>query len=223
MALDRDIQGKITSVVTEWVNQSRMFTAFEVSLAVKDLGVRERHRNLRDTVHEIIFKVGGPLDYSRTLMDVGAPEQAWVYHPKAVSPYRYQPLDRTGTAPQRTPAADADLPPLRNPAGLVWGSVAQAGVPAGAYGTDSLARLCLPVMLLHGIGVGPGDRVKVQFDATEKKIIAEKGGEDGAFTAEADGNVRLTQQQLEQAGLSGLQCYRIEGTTRRIVVWAFEE
>jgi len=224
MALDRGIQAKIREVVAEWVNQGRMFTAFEVSLAVKELGVQERHRNLRDTVHEIIFKVGGPLEYSRTLMDVGAPEQAWVYHPKAVSPYRYQPLDRSGA--RRAPvAADADLPPLRNPVGLVWASPAQAGVPAGAYGTDHLGRVCLPVMMLHGLGVGAGQHLKITCDPTQKIITAEKGSDQdaGALAVEADGNARLTQETLTQAGLAGLQCYRIDGTTRRITVRAFEE
>src|SRR5262249_57417937 len=96
MTLGIATQSRIDDIVQDWVNEGRMFTAFEVSLAVKEQGVRERHRNMRDQVHEVIFRIGGPKGYSRTLMDVGAPEQAWGYNQKTRSPYRYRPLARNG-------------------------------------------------------------------------------------------------------------------------------
>src|SRR5262245_19074249 len=95
MTLDATTQDLINDVVTEFIEQGRMFTAFEVSLAVKDRGAPYRHRNMRDYVHEVVFRVGGDRGtYTRTLMDVGAPEQAWVYHPLTSNPYEYVPLDR---------------------------------------------------------------------------------------------------------------------------------
>jgi hypothetical protein len=229
MPLDRTIQTKINDVVSNWVNEGRMFSAFEVSLAVKDQGVRERHRNMRDAVHEVIFRIGGPQGYSRTLMDVGAPEQAWVYHPKSTSPYRYRPLDRGDG--KSTPADDPSFvaPPIRNPRALAWASTAQAMVPPGAFGTDQRGRLCLPVTLLQGLGVSAGRRVRVQCEPSQERLTiaalddSEVQTADTTYTAEPDGNVRLTQSTLDRAGLGGLQCYRIEGDGRAITVRAFEE
>src|SRR5437867_1093408 len=108
MTLGIATRTRIDALVADWVRQGRMFTAFEVSLAVKAEGVRERHRNMRDDVHEAIHRAGVARgDYTRTLMDVGAPEQAWVYHPVGSNPYEYEPLDRTGHDRPRVKHADA--------------------------------------------------------------------------------------------------------------------
>ena len=97
MTLGIATQSRIDEIVAQWVREGKMFTAFEVSLEVKKRGGQERHRNMREYVHETIFRLGIERgDYSRTLMDVGAPEQAWVYHTIASNPYDYVPLDRTG-------------------------------------------------------------------------------------------------------------------------------
>ena len=229
MALDRGIQQHITEVVTDWVGEGKMFTAFEVSLAVKERGVRERHRNMRDKVHEIIFRIGGPQAYTRTLMDVGAPEQAWVYHPHDRNPYTYRPLNRDGY--DSPPADDPVLVPsgIRNPIKLVWGSPAHATVPPGAYGTDQRGRLCIPVGLLGQIGAGPGQRVNVLCDPANEQVLISKvtnggaapGSPDTSYTVEPDGNVRITQGTLEKAALDGMQCYRVEGTDAAITVRKF--
>jgi bifunctional DNA-binding transcriptional regulator/antitoxin component of YhaV-PrlF toxin-antitoxin module len=227
MALDPVIQDKITTVVSQWVNEGKMFTAFEVSLAVKEEGVRERHRHMRDTVHEIIFRIGGPNGYTRTLMDVGAPEQAWVYHPMRSNPYTYRPLNRDGYDP--TPADVPTIVPsgIRNPIKLVWGSSANASIPDGAYGTDQRGRLTIPVGMLHKLGIGPGQRVKVQCEADREQLTVTKLGDferttpDAAYTAEPDGNVRITQTTLDKANIAGMQCYRIQGDDASITIRKF--
>jgi hypothetical protein len=217
MALNRLIKEQIHEVVKEWVHRGKMFTAFEVSLAVKDRGARERHRNMRDTVHEVIFEHGGTANYTRTLMDVGAPEQAWVYHPMSSNPYAYQPLDRSGMDP-----LPADMPTVvptgvRNPAPLVWGSVHNASVPAGAHGTDQRGRLCIPGAFLTTIGAGANERIKVQCEPANEQVILtrltdrDRTTPDATYTVEADGNVRITQTTLDKANIAGLQCYHIEG------------
>jgi hypothetical protein len=228
MALERHITGHIHEVVQEWIQRGKMFTAFEVSLAVKERGVRERHRNMRDTVHEVIFEHGGPASYTRTLMDVGAPEQAWVYHPMDGNPYAYRPLDRTGMDP-----SPADLPVIvpargRKPVALVWGSATTASVPAGAFGTDQRGRLCIPVTFLTRIGAGANQRVKVQCEPDRERLIVTKLNSldavtaDPVYTVEPDGNVRLTQTTLDKAGIADLACYHIESNDSTISVGKFE-
>src|SRR5215471_15587043 len=129
MTLGTATQSRIDDIVQDWVREGRMFTAFEVSLAVKEQGIRERHRNMREYVHQSIFRSGiARGDYSRTLMDVGAPEQAWVYHSIGSNPYEYEPLDRTG---HDRPRVKRDGVPagVRNPALLRQGLTAPHAIP----------------------------------------------------------------------------------------------
>jgi bifunctional DNA-binding transcriptional regulator/antitoxin component of YhaV-PrlF toxin-antitoxin module len=229
MTLGMAIQSRIDDIVAEWVRDGKMFTAFEVSLAVKEEGVHERHRNMREYIHQAIHNAGiARGDYSRTLMDVGAPEQAWVYHPVGSNPYEYEPLDRTGHDRVKVPRSA--LPRgLRNPARLVMGpSGTLSAIPDGAYGTDQRGRVTIPVSLLDAIGVGPGDRVNVLCDSANDQVLISKASgassstsPDASYVAEPDGNVRITQSTLEKAGIDGLQSYRIDGTSAVVTVRKF--
>jgi hypothetical protein len=144
-------------------------------------------------------------------MDVGAPEQAWVYHTVGANPYDYEPLDRTDMVPRHARPRG-----VRNAVRLSAMSSPFA-IPPGAYGTDQRGRLTVPVSLLTALGVGPGDRVNVLCDPANEQALLSKdtggagGNPDTTYTAEPDGNVRITQGTLEKAGLDGLQCYKIEG------------
>jgi hypothetical protein len=227
MTLGMATQSRIDDIVSQWVGEGKMFTAFEVSLAVKDQGIRERHRNMRDYIHESIFRAGVARgDYTRTLMDVGAPQQAWVYHPVGANPYEYEPLDRTGFDRPRVQKADRPRG-VRNPSLLKTGALAPSAIPQGAYGTDQRGRLCIPVNLLSKLGAGPGQRVKVLCDPANEQVLispsasADAGNPDTTYTIEPDGNVRITQGTLEKAGLDGLQCYRVDGTDSVITVRTF--
>jgi hypothetical protein len=226
MPLSAEAMELVNQVVAEFVREGKMFTAFEVSLEVKRRGGQERHRNLREFVHETIFRIGIERgDYSRTLMDVGAPDQAWVYHTLIANPYDYIPLDRSGmetVPPQNRPRG------IRNAVKLAGGIDSPFAIPMGAYGTDQRGRLCIPVSLLTQIGVGPGQQVNVLCDpANEQALITRAasnaaGNPDTTFTVEPDGNVRLTPGTLEKAALDALQCYRIEGNDTVISVRQYQ-
>jgi hypothetical protein len=177
---------------------------------------------MRDYIHQAMLREGVARgDYSRTLMDVGAPEQAWVYHPVGSNPYEYEPLDRTGHDRVSVPAS-ARPRGLRNPARL--GATAVASIPQGAYGTDQRGRVTIPVSLLSGIKVAAGERVSVLCDAANEQVLISKdsgtgqGNPDASYAAEPDGNVRITQGTLEKAGLDGLQLYRVEGNDAVITI-----
>jgi hypothetical protein len=222
MTLAASIQDQINDVVAEWIREGKMFTAFEVSLSVKHSGVHERHRHMREYIHQTIFRLGIQRgDYTRTLMDVGAPEQAWVYHTVAANPYEYVPLERS----DRTPVpAHARPRGLRNPQRLSSGVSSPFAIPTDAYGTDQRGRVCVPVSLLEQLGAGPGEKVNVLCDpANEQALITKAKASDNtnpdtSYTVEQDGNVRITQGTLEKASLDGLQCYRIDGNASAISV-----
>jgi hypothetical protein len=228
MTLDPSTRRKITQVVKQFVEEGKMFTAFEVSLAVKEQGVQQRHRHMKDTVHEVIFEIGGPASYTRTLMDVGAPEQAWVYHLPQDNPYKYVPLPRADGKPQPK-ADDPFIVPIgvRNPIKLNAAVKSPAAIPPGAFGTDQRGRLCIPVPMLARLGAGPGQSVDVRCDATEEKVYITRPNPtqpqdpDTTYTVEPDGNIRITQGTLEKAGIDHLQCYCIEGNASLISVSKF--
>ena len=103
MALNASIRRTIDGVVRNWLEEGKMFTAFEISLAAKELGVDERHRNMKHYVHEAIAREASDLTWTRTLLDVGAPVQAWVYHGLRDNPFTYVPLDRRDAVPNPRP------------------------------------------------------------------------------------------------------------------------
>ena len=125
MSLDEAVLDKIDDIVEEWISANKMFSAFEVSLEVKKRGLNERHRNMKSSVHDSIAEHGDG-KYTRTLMDVGAPVHAWVYHPLTENPYTYEGLprnDRPARARAVTPRAA-----IRNPVPLQAGAAAPAPI-----------------------------------------------------------------------------------------------
>jgi hypothetical protein len=226
MALDPVVRGKIDCVVKSFVDEGRMFTAFEVSLAVKEGGVRERHRNMRSSVHESIAELAGD-NYTRTLRDVGAPVQAWVYHRLRDNPYLYEPLDRSGHDPAASGAARSLPAAPRNPQPLSAGSAAPATESDGAFGTDQNGRLVIPPSALSTLGLGPGDQVDISCDSDNQEIriwrpaVTAPATADASATVDPDGKLRLAPDDLKQAELDGMQCYRIVGRGNLITVRDF--
>jgi hypothetical protein len=224
MSLDALTQQKIEEVVQLWIGEGRMFTAFEVSLAVKERGVQERHRNMKGLIHEVICRLGGANAYTRTVMDVGAPEQAWVYHRLYDNPYTYVPLSRKDQAPVQ--ADDPLVIPagIKNPVPLPTDGSAPDAIPSGVYGTDQRGRLSIPVPMLTRLGIGPGGQIAVICDLANGEILlfneetCDQDYPDAFYTAEADGKVRITQATLEKAGLGGLQAYTLECDGEMITV-----
>lgn len=86
---------KVDRVIKQWLMSGRMFTAFEVSLEIKSQGIRNRHRNMKSAIHDALMAQLSQFQYTRVLMDVGAPNQAFVYHRIVDNPATYVPLDRS--------------------------------------------------------------------------------------------------------------------------------
>ncbi len=85
----------ITNICDEWVGKKKIFTAYEVSRELRNRwtigGHCPRYGDIRDDIHKILNNC---IDYSRQLMNVGATEEAFVYHPNGSDPSQYQPIDR---------------------------------------------------------------------------------------------------------------------------------
>jgi len=75
---DRQI---VEDVVTEFVSKGWQFTAYNITTEAKKRGANDRHRNLKQAVHDM-FKGNEITGYSRDLVDiksVGA--KAYLYSP----------------------------------------------------------------------------------------------------------------------------------------------
>jgi bifunctional DNA-binding transcriptional regulator/antitoxin component of YhaV-PrlF toxin-antitoxin module len=213
MTLEPEAQIRIDDIVGTWVGEGRMFTAFEVSLEVKRQGVTARHRNMRDYIHDSVFRAASNVGYTRTLVEVGAPDPAWVYHPVYADPATYVPLDRSQYGPTRASKPGRVLH--------------KSSLPQGAFGTDRRGRLCIPVRLLATLGVRSGQRVSVRCDPATGTVMIKRAGAawanpDTNYTTEGHGNVRLAQGILTRAGLNGQDYYRVDGDDDVITISKFD-
>jgi hypothetical protein len=226
MSLDASTRRQIDGAVKNMLNDGKMFTAFEVSLAVKALGVRERHRNMKDYVHEAIAREATGQSWSRTLMDVGAPTQAWVYHRLRDNPFLYVPLERDDAKPKR-PSAAAQGRTVRNPTPLSADSPAPAAAEDGAFGTDAEGRLKIPAAMLQLVRIAPGEAAHVRCDKLNQTIVVTRptqfidAAHDEKQTTADDGSLTLSPELLARADLDNLQCYHIGATGNRITIGQF--
>ena len=222
MAITQAQRDIIENEVGIWMGASRMFTAFEISRAVKAKGVTLRHREMKEFIHAAIYRQRSR-SYTRTLIDVGAPERAWVYHPMSKNPHSFQALDRGGnnatdSSPDSaskfhsrnlTPLADSDTPP--------------STAADGRLGCDAEGNLTIPSSELAKLGIGPGETVHIQSDPAENLLLIGKVGdvdEQGAEveTTSDDGALLVTHETLEFVDLDWLAGYRVEisGKTLRV-------
>ncbi|HEY3325076.1 MAG TPA: hypothetical protein VGP72_31775 [Planctomycetota bacterium] len=223
MAVERAARETIDGIVAEWVQLGRMFTAFEVSLAAKGKGVRQRHRELKGYVHQSTARQAGAR-YTRTLRDVGAPVQAWLYHPLNANPYTYRPLDRSDfdTAPVSAASCNGG-PALRNPLPLSSALDGDGDPGDDVCGTDSQGHLVIPARLLTALGVEAETQVYLTWDAQNAELrISRAGvasrGHSAVAATNKDGSLSIPQETLKRAELDGMQSYSIEGTGNMISV-----
>lgn len=221
--LDPDTSATIDAVAAEWVQGKKMFSAFEVSLAAKERGVQLRHRDLKDYVHEAVSKAAEGHQYSRTLMDVGAPTQAWVYHPIADSPYAYVPLARGGSEPRpkKKPVK------LRAPRELRAGSALPGSNEDGVFGAGPDGSLRVPAELCGKAGITPGIGLVVESPLGGEGLVVRRASlmelADPSVSVEPGGALVLPMSVLAKASLDRLQGYSVEAKGEALSVTALDD
>lgn len=234
--LNTSTQNLIAEVVEEKVDNDEMFTAFEVSLEVqtraKSRGETvERHGAMKDIIHQEMDRFLQHGVYEKALRDVGAPSQAFVYHPDGEDPSNYQPMARRGggrkPAPDPHPAAPAvATAPAQTDKNLVPKS-ATACASLGRH-TDARGTLTIPAILMLGANFRPHDKVVFYNDddnGDNVAVIAHQTppGVDSLteYTVDKDANVRVTATQLEDAGIGGSGLtYDFEGGNDHVMIRA---
>lgn len=225
MSLTNEQRSMIDNEVAIWMDAKRMFTAFEISRAVKAKGIGLRHRDMKEEIHHAISNRRSRT-YTRTLRDVGAPEQAWLYHPLNENPFNFQPLPRSdrrspSTSPQPTvtpsPAATSNpfKPKPHNQVPLADIATPRSTSADGAYGCDDEGHLKIPAKELAKINVGPNEPVQIQSDVNDNSVTISKTADtppDGAEEANsnASGDLIVDHEILEFVDLDWLPCYKVE-------------
>ena len=81
---------KVKEVVIDRLNNSEMFTAFDITKSFRNNGVKYPHNEVKKIVHNL-FK-DGIIGYDRIRTDkTGAPVQPFLYFPIGADPSTYQP------------------------------------------------------------------------------------------------------------------------------------
>jgi hypothetical protein len=203
---DAATQQLIEQVLQEKVQRGEMFTALDVSLETQKRGVQERHRNMRQVVHQ--YFEGGYMGshYTRTLVSIpGAPSAAWLYHLTSDQPANFQPLSRAGMNNRSQRARKAS-----NPA-------------TDGYSIDRRARVCVPVRLLRQAGFQPGDEAYVIVDGGSQGLALSKTCPRAhkqsltSYRVDRYGNVRIAQGTLRRASLGG-QTYDLDSDGTKILI-----
>lgn len=223
---------EVQQVVTEKTQRGEMFTAFDVTKAVREMvNASDRaagnprqnipHNEVKQEVH-YLFSNGqmGP-DYVRNLGNLPlAPgiDQPYIYHRNTDDHTAYG-----SGIPQLavTPAQAISGGTAPDPDG---GDDGVNKTADGTYKVDARETLCVPKSLLSGCGLNSGDEAYVSADPLAGCIVVSKSPPDATvltqlstYTVDKYGNVRITQFALQKGGVGGKE-FDIEGDGTKVYV-----
>ncbi len=144
---DAAILKVIEAVAKEKSGNGDMFTAHQVTKAVRDKGHRLAHRDGRDAVHDLYARGEFGIAYTRTQIDIGVSAWPWLYHKSADDPSTFVAYD--GSSPQSQPSASP------SPVATVPGSAANASANASA--NTSAGNSAIQIPSSFGAAVMPDD------------------------------------------------------------------
>lgn len=204
---------EIENVVNDFVRDNKLFTAYDVTLAVRQkVKDRVQHHEVKREVHKM-FDSGNVFGYNRTLANLaGVNPQPWIYHPLAADPTLY-----------------SGSPTCYNPVASVAASLSVVDEDEdesddGLYEFDSTDRLCIPAKLVRQLGLHEHDQVILFKNASNDEFnIMNNLKYNGSSNAFADyvvdryDNVRVSRNTLLKAGITGNK-FAITGDTNEIKV-----
>jgi hypothetical protein len=184
---EKFVLAKIEKLLETKMNNGEMFTAFDITQALKSDGVKKRHRAIRHDIQRTATTLMWRYNFQRTLADLpGTRARAFVYHPFNTDHNAYLAKFRPA------PLAIVNQPP----AGVVQKF------------PDKRATVCIPSRLARTAGFTPGEKVFVFLDQTANILIVAKAqhgqltGEAKAYTVDKHHNVRVTRSAFERSKLA---------------------
>jgi retron-type reverse transcriptase len=129
---DADTKRLIGQIVDEKVSHGEMFTAYDVTLHARKLGSNVRHHEVRDLVHEIYEQGRMSAAYTRSVINVGAPTQPFLYHRFSDDPNSYRAAVATPPSSQPPPAPPSAPTSAPGIVGRIFGKIFGKGQPSPA-------------------------------------------------------------------------------------------
>lgn len=218
---------EIENVVNDFVNNGNMFTAWDVTLAVrKTVKARVQHYEVKREVHQM-FDNGDMIGYNRELANLpNVNPQPWIYYPPSADPKTYtgKPVAPTAAAALPAPTPVASMTALDDGADI-------GGDGSIVYKWDTTDRLCIPNKLIREMGLKSGDEVEVVcttppgnevsvFQKGSPAIFNNGLSQVATYMVDTYDNVRITRGALNKIGLSAV-AFEIERNGDEIKVKKF--
>lgn len=228
--VDFDTQTCIDTVISQKVQAGELFTAFDVSNAVKVMlrnlgtfdGSIHRHRVMRDNINLALNDVIGDYNsfyYVKTLCDVSSTEKAFVYHPSHVSASTYIGAGVVNPVPvANTQSANPSFITNSNTLVITNSPLSTSDVKM----PDARGTLCVPSQLLKDAGFSTYDAAYV-YKQVDCLLISPKQLDavtyyDAYYTVDHSCNVRITKYTLEKCGLATTKGYVCELSSNGVIV-----
>ena len=192
-------ESQIHDVVKALVKQRRMFSAYDISQAVRKLGFKEYHRDMKKIVHRM-FDGGEMDDFGRTLVKYpSAPTRAFRYHPPELDPNDFGTV-QTPILAAPAAAFDADN-----------GSSAASGPDLAVVKTPGTC-LYVPRSMAKTVGIPPSGNAYMDIDPAGKISITTLLSNGSKKThVDRNQNIRIGRTALLKAGIKGKVRIELDG------------
>jgi hypothetical protein len=215
---------EITDVVNNFVNDNKLFTAYDVTVEVrKKVSGRVPHDEVKREVHKL-FNSGSIFGYNRALANLsGVNPQPWVYHPLAADPTTYDGKPVCQNPVAAVASALTPKPPVAAALAVV-GDDDDEEVD-GVYKFDSTDRLCVPAKLVRQLGLHDGAQVSLlaSVPPSDVVMVVDKNAfinglsEIATYTVDCYDNVRISRGTLSKVGIDG-NTFEITGDATTVKV-----
>jgi hypothetical protein len=205
----------IDAVIQTKVRAGELFTAFDVSNAVKQM-LRStgdfvpsvhRHSLMRDDVNQFLNLILGDFNtynYTRTLCSVSATESAYVYHKQSDDPSSYNNVGIVNP----TPVVQSTPPVVSAPS-------VNAKMP------DARGTICVPSSFLENAEFARFDNAYIYKKSNGllvTKVQSAAVSPDALYTVDSYLNVRITKYTLDKCGMNSSRGFVFENVADGVLV-----
>jgi bifunctional DNA-binding transcriptional regulator/antitoxin component of YhaV-PrlF toxin-antitoxin module len=201
----------IRDILTATTADNEPFTAYDITLAARRKGVRERHDDIKQVVHDVYANSEMPSVYIRSIVNLTGGAQPFLYHPTWKSPRDYERAHSTSRSGMSSPPSSSMS---------IGTATATATVPAASMTTavtanseevtvDRRHRIWVPCRFLRALGLDQGDEVFVWYsgDPSEFYVTATAPnnpcGTVYSYLVDRYGNIGISQSAITEFVMSG--------------------
>ena len=216
----------LQDVVRDLVDKDVAFTAYDVTLKARDLAkesnytITERHKDLKNDIHNIAEDFVSSGLYEKTLIDVGAPTRAYLYHPPSYDTNKYVPLQRKDNPLAQTVSTTpvvSNNPSLNSNPTVLDSDDDEGDCQVTGRFPDQRGTLTVPCYLLRACGFVTKDFAYIHVENNSILVDKVESNNVGRYTVDYHNNVRITRHVLEKAGIED-KSYKFEAKNDSIIV-----